>query len=258
MYFTRESVESLTARNGLPLFSQVGGWISLILSLAVPFLHFLGSDAKDYRLRLLIIFLAFGPTFVILTISWEGFFYVCFFAILVVWIELETQMRDARVTPKTRADLTPGDFRMALFTFFMSQIGFFGIGNIASISSFSLDSVYRLIPVFDPFSMGALLMFKILVPFAVLSACLGILNLKLGVPSSALFSMVLCVSDILTLNFFYLVVDEGSWLDIGTGISHYCIASGLSLFMMVLEYLSGVLVAGVTIAPHVTKIKKDM
>lgn len=258
MYFTKESVESLTARNGLPLFSQVGGWIALLLSLVVPFLHFLGSDAKDYRLRLLIIFLAFGPTFVILTISWEGFFYVCFFAILVVWIELETQMRDARVTASTRADLTPGDFRMALFTFFMSQIGFFGIGNIASISSFSLDSVYRLIPVFDPFSMGALLMFKILVPFAVLSACLGILNLKLGVPSSALFSMVLCVSDILTLNFFYLVVDEGSWLDIGTGISHYCIASGLSLFMMVLEYLSGVLVAGVAIAPKVTKLKKDI
>lgn len=259
MYFTKESVDSLTARNGLPLFSQVGGWISLLLSLAVPFLHFLGADAKDYRLRLLIIFLAFGPTFVILTISWEGLFYVCFFAILVVWIELETFMRDARITHGLkRSDLTPGDFRMALFTFFMSQIGFFGIGNIASISSFSLDSVYRLIPVFDPFSMGALLMFKILVPFAVLSACLGILNLKLGVPSSALFSMVLIVSDILTLNFFYLVVDEGSWLDIGTGISHYCIASGLSLFMMVLEYLSGVLVAGVTIAPKVAKAKKDI
>src|SRR5699024_300882 len=104
-----------------------------------------------------------------------------------------------------------------------------------------------LIPIFDPFAMGALLMFKILVPFAVLSVSLGILNIRLSVPKSALFSMVLSISDILSLNFFYLVVDEGSWLDIGTGISHFCIASGLCFFMILLEYLSGVLVSGVRI-----------
>ncbi|KAI5279960.1 Glycosyl phosphatidyl inositol anchor synthesis [Ascosphaera aggregata] len=117
--------------------------------------------------------------------------------------------------------------------------------NIASISSFSLDSVQRLIPVFNPFSQGALLIFKILVPFAIISANLGILNRRLTVAPSALFMLVMAISDILTLNFFYMVKDEGSWLDIGTTISHFCIASGLCTFVAGLEFLSEVFISGV-------------
>ena len=43
-------------------------------------------------------------------------------------------------------------------------------------------------------------------------------------------------SDVLTLNFFYMVKDEGSWLDIGTTISHFCIASLLCVFIAALEF----------------------
>ncbi|KAI5294680.1 Glycosyl phosphatidyl inositol anchor synthesis, partial [Ascosphaera atra] len=141
--------------------------------------------------------------------------------------------------------LTTADARIALFFFFLLQSAFFSTGNIASISSFSMDSVTRLIPVFDPFSQGALLMFKILVPFAIISANLGILNRRLSVAPSALFMLVMAISDIMTLNFFYMVKDEGSWLDIGTTISHFCIASGLCTFVAGLEFLSEVFISGV-------------
>lgn len=253
---TNSSIESLQARQGLPLGNQITGWVVMGSSLVVPFFHAL-SPVSDYRFRLLTIFMAFCPTFIILTISNEGLFYISFFVLLILWIEIEDLMYSS--TNKSKAEnkrtLSLGEFRISLFFFYLVQVGFFGIGNIASVSSFYLEPVYRLMTVFDPFPMTALLILKILLPFAVLSGCLGILNLRLGVPPSALFSMVLAVSDILSLNFFYLVVDEGSWLDIGTGISHFSISSGLCVFMILLEYLSGVLTSGVTLQKEKTKTK---
>ena len=90
----------------------------------------------------------------------------------------------------------------------------------------------------------------------VLSATLGILNIRLGLIKSTLFGIVLGVSDILTLNFFYLVKDEGSWLEIGTGISHFSIASFLCMFMILLEYLSGILTSGIELGRSDKSVNK--
>jgi len=241
----------------------------------VPFLHSL-QPSNHYLHRLLVIFLAFSPIFIILTISYEGLFYFAFCITLLSWVRLEhhiyiyTNRLSPNATPpakelnplkpalasthdrltslakgKYRA-LTLADARISLFSLFLLQSAFFSTGNIASVSSFSLDAVYRLIPVFDPFSQGALLIFKILVPFAILSANLGILNRRLGVAPSALFMIVMAIGDVMTISFFWMVRDEGSWLDIGTSISHFCIASGLCVFVSGLEAVSEVFVSGVS------------
>jgi phosphatidylinositol glycan class N len=131
--------------------------------------------------------------------------------------------------------LTISDIRPSLFTLYLLQSAFFSTGNIASISSFSLDAVYRLIPIFDPFSQGALLMFKILVPFIILSAALGIHNKRLGFAPGTLFMGLIVFGDWLTINFFWMVRDEGSWLEIGETISRFCIVSGLCVFVAALE-----------------------
>lgn len=249
----------------------------IVTSLSIPFLH--GLQPTNYYLhRLIVIFLTFSPAFVILTISYEGLFYFTFCITLVTWVRLEHHIQafstsdlkpiTSSPTPTERLSslkparsdteapvasrqnghyraLTLSDARIALFFLFLLQSAFFSTGNIASLSSFSLDSVYRLIPVFSPFSQGALLLFKIMIPFAVISANLGVLNRRLGVAPSALFMIVMAFSDVLTLNFFFLVRDEGSWLDIGTTISHFCIASLLSVFVAGLEVVSKVFVSGV-------------
>ena len=148
------------------------------------------------------------------------------------------------------------DARISLFFLYLLQSGFFSTGNIASVSSFSLDSVYRLIPIFDPFSQGLLLILKIIIPFAVISANLGILTRRLGVAPSSLFMLVMAISDVLTVNFFWLVRDEGSWLDIGTSISHFCIASALCIFVSGLEFVSEIFVSGVEVGGEV-EVRKD-
>ncbi|KAJ5622175.1 GPI ethanolamine phosphate transferase 1 [Penicillium herquei] len=273
---TRSSVSFLQARQGLPLGNQVVGWGVLGASVVLPFFHRLYPNSH-YLHRLMVIFLTFSPAFIILTISWEGLFYFVFCMTVLTWVRLEHAVyvhtgsttkssesgNGSAVTAESKSTgaatvdgqtyyyrtLAVSDARVALFFLFLLQSAFFSTGNIASISSFSLNSVRRLIPVFAPFSQGALLIFQILIPFAIISANLGILNRRLQVGPSALFMVVMSISDVMTLNFFYMVRDEGSWLDIGMTISHYCIASILCIFVAGLEFVSEQFVSGVDFGP---------
>lgn len=236
----------------------------------MPLAYRLESSNNDLH-RLVLIFLTCAPTFVILTISYEGLFYVAFWVTLVAWVRLEyevymksTKKMDVAVgstssngstelkqvpasLPNPYRPLALSDARVALFFFVFLQSAFFSTGNIASISGFSLESVARLIPIFDPFSQGALLILKLMIPFALVSANLGILNKRIGVAPSALFMVVMAISDILTLYFFWVVKDEGSWLEIGSTISHFAIASLLSVFVAALEGVSAWFISGVEV-----------
>ncbi|KAI1816452.1 PigN-domain-containing protein [Poronia punctata] len=263
MLVTRSTVLSLQAKQGLPRGNLVVGWIVLVVSLLMPLAHRLQAN-NHYLHRLLVIFLTCAPTFVILTISYEGLFYFVFSLTLLTWVRLEhhshaflqarkeeTESRNSKKETAVEATGSPyrplslPDARVALFFFVLLQSAFFSTGNVASISTFSLASVSRLIPIFDPFSQGALLVLQLMIPFMLISANLGILNKRIGVAPSALFMLAMALSDILTLYFFWVVKDEGSWLEIGSTISHFAIASMLCVFVAALEGVSAVFTAGV-------------
>ena len=271
MAVTRSSVASLQAKQGLPLGTQMVGWFTYVASLVVPFLHAL-SPQDHYLHRLVVVFLTFGPMFIILTISYEGLFYFSIAITLVSWVRLEHRIhqnfsssteneaeltspldpaltaakdRETALKAGDYRSLTLSDARICLFFLYLLQSAFFSTGNIASVSTFSLDAVYRLIPIFDPFSQTALLLIKILAPFALVSANLGILTRRLRLRGGSLFAVVMGIGDYLTLRFFWEVRDEGSWLDIGESISMFVIASGLCVFVAALEALSEVFVRGV-------------
>lgn len=226
----------------------------------MPLAHRLDSNSH-YMHRLMLLFLTCAPTFVILTISYEGIFYVAFSMLLIVWVRLESSVqRHTTAAAKPPAEtngvkpdksgsrpLTLPDSRIALFFIVLLQSGFFSTGNVASVAQFSLDSVYRLIPVFDPFSQGALLILKLMMPFALISANLGIVNKQLGVAPSSIFMLTIALTDILTLYFFWVVKDEGSWLEIGSTISHFVIASLLCVFIAALEGVSSLFISGIKV-----------
>jgi GPI ethanolamine phosphate transferase 1 len=244
----------------------------------MPFAHRF-SPNNHYLHRLMVIFLTFAPSFVLLTISYEGLFYLGFCIALFTWVRMEhaiyiyTKPKTPSTTTNGKTNgnttipssltsspfrnLTLSDVRVSLFFLTLLQAAFFCTGNVASLSSFSLDSVARLIPVFDPFSQGALLIFKLMVPFALISANLGILNKRLGVAPSALFMVVMAISDFLTLHFFWVVRDEGSWLEIGSTISHFCIASLFCVFVASLEGVSELFISGVEVEDDSAQMAKE-
>lgn len=293
MAVTRSSVISLQTKLGLPRGNQIVGWFILgmkflhcsrscysrftVLPLLMPFAHRMQPN-NHYLHRLMVIFLTFAPIFVILTISYEGLFYLGFCVTLITWVRLEHAVyvfSKPKTTPSiTHTNWTPvvptslssspfrsltlADARVSLFFLTLLQSAFFSTGNVASVSSFSLDSVSRLIPIFDPFSQGALLILKLMIPFALISANLGILNKRLGVAPSALFMLVMAISDFLTLHFFWVVKDEGSWLEIGSTISHFFIASLLCIFVAALEGVSELFIAGVEVEDEdTTRLGKE-
>ncbi|SCZ90992.1 BZ3500_MvSof-1268-A1-R1_Chr1-3g02455 [Microbotryum saponariae] len=238
---TVKSALALQRKQGLPLWSQSLGWIVLVGSVLVPIIR--GRPRQQPFLeRLLIVLFAFGPSFNILSLSYEGLFYACFCATLCLWLLLERRIaltrrmnvKDHEESPK----INGGHIRMAVFFLTFLHLAFFGVGNVASISSFYLEPVYRLIPVFNPFAMALLLLFKLLSPFVALSAITSVLNKQLGLPPFSLFIIASTLSDVLTINFFFRVTDQGSWLEIGSTITNFAISSLLCIFNTAL-YLGG-------------------
>ncbi|KAJ2158759.1 Glycosyl phosphatidyl inositol anchor synthesis [Coemansia sp. RSA 552] len=254
-----------TARRGyLPRSYQMACWSVFIVSTLLPFLNGFrpGRSVRDqhFLYRLVTIYLAFAAPFVLLTISYESLFYFAYSMVLLLWLTAERALYREQAenqllepvqhtrlsqlsTPAPQQASLPAqgagqallaggrrlgisDMRTAILFLFFVNVAFFGTGNVASLASFSLESVYRLITVFDPFMMSAILLFKIFIPFFLVSAVFGVLNRSLELPPFSLFLFVLSTTDIMTVNFFFLVRDDGSWLDIGMSISHFCI-SGL-------------------------------
>ena len=47
--------------------------------------------------------------------------------------------------------------------------------------------------------------------------------------------------DVLALNFFFAIRDEGSWLEIGQSITHFVMANLLQMYMLAIATLSALL-----------------
>lgn len=152
------------------------------------------------------------------------------------------------------------------------MLSFFGIGNIASINSFDPTWVRCFVAVFSPYTITMLVLVKIVIPFVVTACTFRAVNdvsrvsdyspftrviskLKIlicmrlfQVVVDKIFLVVLIYCDIMGLNFLFLVKNVGSWLQIGSSVSHYVISQTITLFLVLLYFLSGYLTS--------TKLKK--
>ncbi|KNC99152.1 hypothetical protein, variant [Spizellomyces punctatus DAOM BR117] len=268
---TADTTLRLRAKTGLPFLNQIFSWGVIVLLVGILTIDG-AQHAQHYLRRLTVIYLAFAPAFILLTISYEAIFYFCFSGTVLSWLLLERSIYlESEQYPALEddsADATPdgtsraprtlklSDLRVAGFFLCFINVAFFGTGNIASVSSFSLESVYRFTTVFNPFLMGALLILKILIPFFLLSSVFAVLGRALRLPPFSLFLLVLSTTDVMTLNFFFLVRDSGSWLEIGTTISHFVIASAFIVFQIILFVVSYGLVGTVLVPDIVSRRKK--
>lgn len=243
---------SLQQKQGLPLLNQIISWTTLVSSIVVPLL----SSTRLFH-RLLSIFLSLTATYLLLSTGSEALFPPVLSWLMFVWINIEQEAMLAQGV-SSRQELSTIDFsaniditkirqlklddiRRSYFFVFFIITAFFGTGNIASINSFDPASVYCFLTVFNPFIMGGLMMWKVVIPFIIVMCTFETIQVATQLSSRSLFLIVLVISDLMALHFFFLVQDYGSWLDIGTSISHYVIVMSMTIFLMLLSVVTHIL-----------------
>lgn len=128
------------------------------------------------------------------------------------------------------------------FQLFFVTLSFFGTGNIASVNSFDPSSTRCFVSVFSPWIMMLVLIEKILGPFLLVSCFFRrLLWSKFQVERSFLIVLLLCQG--MTVHTFFNVRNQGSWLEIGTSISHHVIVSATTLFLFVLHFAADFLMS---------------
>ncbi|NXE04676.1 PIGN transferase, partial [Lophotis ruficrista] len=251
-YVVSSTHDSLKNKQGLPVLNQIISWMTLVSSSVLPLL-----GPTFLFQRLFSILLSMMSTYLLLSTGYEALFPLVLFGLMFVWIHMEQealQHYDLSRKPKLAVfnfayatDITQfrqlhlDDIRRSFFFVFFIVTAFFGTGNIASVNSFDPASVYCFLTVFSPFTMGGLLLLKVVIPFVLVSCAFEAVQVTTQLSSKSLFLLVLVISDIMALHFFFLVKDYGSWLDIGTSISHYVLVMSLTIFMMLMNGLAQLL-----------------
>lgn len=93
--------------------------------------------------RLLVLLFGFAPAFIILSLSYEALFFAAFCTTLYLWVLVESQLADSMMIrndndeKKQKKGISSEHIRIALFFLVFFHAAFFGVGNIASISSVS-------------------------------------------------------------------------------------------------------------------------
>ncbi|XP_043364365.1 GPI ethanolamine phosphate transferase 1 isoform X4 [Dermochelys coriacea] len=251
-YVVNSTHSSLHHKKGLPVINQIISWTILASSLFVPLL-----SPTFFFQRLLSILLSLMSPYLLLSTGYEALFPLVLSGLMFAWIYMEKEvLQHYGDSLKTKlavlnfsysTDITQfrqlhlDDIRRSFFFVFFIVTAFFGTGNIASVNSFDPASIYCFLTVFNPFIMGSLLVWKIVIPFVLVSCAFEAVQVTTQLSSKSLFLLVLVISDIMALHFFFLVKDYGSWLDIGTSISHYVLVMVFTIFIILLSGLAQLL-----------------
>ncbi|XP_069766875.1 GPI ethanolamine phosphate transferase 1 isoform X3 [Narcine bancroftii] len=210
IYVVNTTHSSLALKHGVPLINQIISWMILASSFLIPLL----SSTFLFQ-RLLSIYLSLMSAYLLFSTGYEALFPLLLSCLMFVWINLEhemiklhyisqipklSQMDFAQKADTTRIRLLRlDDIRRSYFFIFLIVTAFFGTGNIASINSFDPESVYCFLTVFNPFAMGALMMWKILIPFVIVMCAFESIQVSTQLSSNSLFLIVLLISDIMAL-----------------------------------------------------------
>ena len=238
----------LAEKMTIPWILRTTSWVLFLASPLLPQVFPIHNPTKTnvnspkYAHKWIHTSMGFASQFVLLSVNYEACFLACFMLLLHEWLGYEQHS-----VQYGNKSINAMDLRVAFFFVLFCHVAFFGTGNFASMSSFQISSTYRFVTVFSPFLMGGLLVYKILVPYFVVTGMMYGLaqertRNKVSVASFyQLLVLVLMICDLIALPMFFFVKDHGSWLEIGNSISQYGFIGMHFVFLPVLLLISRVI-----------------
>ncbi|CAG9538509.1 unnamed protein product [Cercopithifilaria johnstoni] len=225
-------------------------WLSIPVAAILPLL-----SSPSVMIRLICWFSSLMLPYALLSLSYESSFMLLLFILLATYVRLEFgYMSDdeflsmSLLERDNETKLIAGvsdtyfiEWLQGLNLVILIEAAFFGTGNIASLNSFNPSFLRCFISVFSPFTMAAMLIFKISLPILAVAFTYAVIVRLKKILIAKLSMILLIISDTMALIFFFRLVDEGSWLDIGSSISHYSVCMLLTVIVYLLlnftEYL---------------------
>ncbi|KAI2648969.1 GPI ethanolamine phosphate transferase 1 [Labeo rohita] len=208
----------------------------------VPVSSFLIPLLSSTRLfhRLLSILMSLICVYLLLSTGYEALFPPVLSWLMFAWINIEQEALNTQESSNW-TELSSIDFDENIDITKIRQLRLDDIRRSYFFASFWTTDFYCFLTVFNPFIMGGLLMWKVLIPFIIVMCTFESIQVSTQLSSRSLFLVVLVISDLMALHFFFLVKDYGSWLDIGTSISHYVIVMSMTIFLMLLSVMTHIL-----------------
>lgn len=209
-------------------------WAVAIISL-FPFPLFKTSNQNNILLKL---FLSIFPFYTLLTRSHEGLFLIIFYDYLQLWIKMKWREMPEETGENDEVKANKNKFNLIdIFTYMsLTYASAFSTGNVASLSGFTLSSVFRFISKYWPMLITTLIMIKILIPSIFVTLAHFEICKQYKYSSSDSLFMLIAMCEVMNIKFFLDIRDFGSWLEIGMSIAFFVISNVIA-FMQFLSFL---------------------
>uniref|UniRef100_A0A0A1X7D6 GPI ethanolamine phosphate transferase 1 n=1 Tax=Zeugodacus cucurbitae TaxID=28588 RepID=A0A0A1X7D6_ZEUCU len=243
-------------QGGVPYISYALSWCFLLYIFAL--IAFRRTSVLKQRIELL--FFLLTSLYTLLCTSYESLFIVMLSSELMLTLSAQsmplplshsliddayTQRKKAASPQQPLAVNSSQQLQAALklsFTILLYTLfSFFGTGNIASVSSFDPNIVRCFLSTFAPFIIMSLVILKLIIPVVLNITIIYGMSSFARTNEQAIFICLMLICDVMGLNFLFLVRNEGSWLEIGTSISHFVIMEVTTVVLVIFTYFAKLL-----------------
>ncbi|KAM3725363.1 GPI ethanolamine phosphate transferase [Dirofilaria immitis] len=178
-------------------------WLSIPVAAVLPLL-----SSRSVIVRLICWFSSLMLPYTLLSLSYESSFMLLLFILLITYVRLEF------------GDMSDEEFITMSLPERDNETKFVEDASDTNFDEW-LQGLILVILIEASFFGTVMLIFKISLPILAVAFTYAVIVRLKRILITKLSMILLIISDIMALVFFFRLVDEGSWLDIGTSISHY-------------------------------------